>query len=102
MRIITFQVNGQTRWGALQNEQAVDLNLAHALYLASNSREPEYLANSVLEFLQRGEPVWNAARTTLEFLGTRTVEGISFPLSGVRLLAPLPRPPKVVAIGLNY
>lgn len=102
MRIITFQVNGQTRWGALKGDYAVDLNLAHALFLASRAREPKYLANSALEFLGGGEPAWNAARETLEFLGERVVEGVMLPLSRVKLDAPMPRPPKIVAVGMNY
>lgn len=102
MRIITFEINGQVRWGALKGDYAVDLNLAHALFLASRAREPQYLANSVLEFLTRGETAWNAARDTLEFLGDRAVDGVTYPLTRVKLLAPIPRPPKIVAIGLNY
>lgn len=102
MRIITFSVNGETRWGALKDDYAIDLNLAHALFLASRAREPKYLSNSVLEFLTRGEAAWNAARDTLVFLGDRAVDGVMFPLSRVKLAAPLPRPPKIVAVGLNY
>lgn len=102
MRIITFEINGQVRWGALRGDYAVDLNLAHALFLASRAREPQYLANSVLEFLTRGETAWSSARDTLEFLGDRAVDGVTYPLSRVKLLAPIPRPPKIVAIGLNY
>jgi acylpyruvate hydrolase len=102
MRIITFQVNGQTRWGALKDDYAVDMNLSYALFLASRAREPQYLANSVLEFLAGGETAWNAARETLEFLGGRVVEGVVFPLSRVKLNAPMPRPPKIVAVGMNY
>jgi 2-keto-4-pentenoate hydratase/2-oxohepta-3-ene-1,7-dioic acid hydratase in catechol pathway len=102
MRIITFQANGHTRWGALKDDYAVDLNLAHALFLASRAREPQYLANSALEFLAGGEPAWKAASETLEFLGERVVEGVMLPLSRVKLDAPMPRPPKIVAVGLNY
>ena len=102
MRIITFEVNGQARWGAWHNERAVDLNLAHALYCASRAHNPEYLAHSTLEFLQRGETAWQAARETLAFLGDRVVDGVTYPRPRVTLRAPLPRPPKIVAIGLNY
>ncbi len=102
MRIITFQVNGQTRWGALKNDYAVDLNLAHALFLAARGRQPEYLANNVLELLERGETAWTAARDTLEFLVDHTVDGVMFPLTRVKLLAPVLRPPNIIAIGRNY
>ncbi len=102
MRIITFEINGQTRWGAIKNDHAVDLNLAHALFLASRAHQPEYLANNVLEFLERGETAWTAARDTLEFLDDHVVDGVMFPLTRVKLLAPILRPPNIIAIGRNY
>lgn len=97
MRIITFQANGQTRWGALQNGYAVDLNAAHA-----ERGLDMFLAPSVLEFLRAGEATWNAARETLQWLGNRRSSQVTFELDDIRLLAPLPRPGKVVCIGLNY
>lgn len=97
MRIITFQVNGQTRWGAFANGRVVDLNGAHA------DRGLEmYLAPSALDFLRAGETTWNAARDTLEWLGDRELDNVTFALDQVRLLAPIPRPGKVIGIGLNY
>ncbi len=102
MRIITFDFSGHRHWGALHGNYAVDLNLAHALFLASRSREPQYLANSALEFIQRGETAWKQARETLDFIGDRFVEGVMYPVERVKLLAPLPRPTKIVAVGLNY
>jgi 2-keto-4-pentenoate hydratase/2-oxohepta-3-ene-1,7-dioic acid hydratase in catechol pathway len=102
MHIITFAVNGQTRWGAAQGDQAVDLNLAHAMLLATRGQAPEYIAQSALEFIQRGERAWQAAQETLEFIGSRAVEGVVFLMGSVKLLAPIPRPPKIVAIGQNY
>ncbi len=102
MRVITFEANRQKHWGAILGEHAVDLNLAHALFLAARSREPQYLANSVLEFIQRGPETWDSARETLEFIGERFVEGVMFPINQCKLLAPIARPPKIVAIGRNY
>jgi acylpyruvate hydrolase len=102
MRIITFEINGQTRWGALANDYAVDLNLAHALYLASHGRAPEYLANNVLDFLQHGETAWDAARETLDFLSDRVVDGVMYPRARVKLLAPIQYPPDIICIGRNY
>ena len=102
MRLITFEANGQPHWGAQQGDYAVDLNLARALLLAARSREPQYLAGSLLEFIQKGKATWNLARETLDFLGDRFFDGVMFPLSRVKLLAPVPRPPKIVAVGHNY
>lgn len=102
MKIITFEAGGQTRWGALHGDAAVDLNLARAMFLASHGKEAKYLAPDVLDFIRQGEDAWDAAEETLEFFGQRIMDGISFHPDAAKLLAPLPNPSKVVAIGLNY
>ena len=102
MKIVTFVAGGQTRWGAVRGETVVDLNLARAMHLASRGLEAKYLAHDVLDFVRQGEEAWDAANETLEFLGHRVIEGISFPTSAAKFLAPLANPSKIVAIGLNY
>lgn len=102
MKLVTFSAGGQTRWGAVRGDYVIDLNLARAMLLASRGQEAKYLANDVLDFIRQGEPVWDAANETLEFLGSRTVDGISFPTESVKFLAPISNPSKIVAIGLNY
>ncbi len=102
MKIVTFEANGQTRWGAVHGDATVDLNLARAMSLASQGKEAKYLATGVLDFISQGEDAWDAAEETLEFFGHRVIDGISFHLNQVKLLAPLPNPSKVIGIGLNY
>lgn len=97
MRIITFQAHGRTRWGALQNGHAVDLNAAHA-----QRGVDMFLAPTVLDFLRGGETIWNTARETLDWLGNKELPEVTFDLDDVQLLAPIPRPGKVIGIGLNY
>ncbi len=97
MQIITFYVNGETRWGALGGGRIVDLNAAHA------ERGLEIpLAPTVLDFIRAGETTWNAARDTLAWLGDRELENVTFGIEQVRLLAPIPRPGKIIGVGLNY
>jgi 2-keto-4-pentenoate hydratase/2-oxohepta-3-ene-1,7-dioic acid hydratase in catechol pathway len=102
LKIVTFEAHGQVRWGAVRGESIVDLNLARAMFLASHGREAKYLADDVLEFIRQGEEAWDAAEETLEFFGSPVGTGISFPLDSAKLLAPLPEPTKIVAVGLNY
>jgi 2-keto-4-pentenoate hydratase/2-oxohepta-3-ene-1,7-dioic acid hydratase in catechol pathway len=97
MKIITFQVHGRTHWGAIQNGRAVDLNAANDARGVSM-----YQAQSVLDFLRHGQPGWDVARETLAWLGDREIPEGTFALSAVQLLAPIPRPGKIMAIGLNY
>ncbi len=42
------------------------------------------------------------ARAKIENAIYHPAEGSSFPLDSVRLLAPVPRPPKLICVGLNY
>ena len=102
MKIVTFEANGQTRWGAAHGDAAVDLNLARAMFLASQGKEAKYLAPDALDFIRQGEEAWDVAEETLEFFGHRVIDGISFHLDAVKLLAPLSNPSKVIGIGLNY
>jgi 2-keto-4-pentenoate hydratase/2-oxohepta-3-ene-1,7-dioic acid hydratase in catechol pathway len=97
MRIITFRAHGRTRWGAIHNGRAVDINAAHA-----ERGLDMFLAPTVLDFLHAGETVWGEARETLDWLGEREFREVTFALDRVRLLAPIPRPGKVIGIGLNY
>ena len=102
MKLVTFIAGNETRWGAVHGDLLSDLNLARAYYLASRGLEAKYLARDLLDFIQQGEVAWDAAEETLEHLGSRRVDGIVFPSSTAKILAPLPNPSKIVAIGLNY
>lgn len=102
MKLVTFVAGGETRWGAARGDTVIDMNLARAMFLAARGLEVRYLANDALDFIRQGEPALDAANETLEFLGSRVVDGIVFQADAVRLRAPLLNPPKIVAIGLNY
>lgn len=97
MKIISFEAAGQKYWGAQSNGRAIDLNGAHM-----DRGIGMELAPSVLDFIRAGPPALDAARDTLAWLGDKDLEDVTFPLSQVHLLAPIPRTPKVIGIGLNY
>jgi 2-keto-4-pentenoate hydratase/2-oxohepta-3-ene-1,7-dioic acid hydratase in catechol pathway len=102
VKLVTFEIDGKTRWGAARGDRIIDLNLAYAMFLAGHGKNLGYLATDVRHFLEQGEAVWDAANETLEYLGSRAVDGIVFRADAVRLLAPLANPSKIVAVGLNY
>jgi 2-keto-4-pentenoate hydratase/2-oxohepta-3-ene-1,7-dioic acid hydratase in catechol pathway len=102
LKLVTFVAGGQTRWGTARGETVIDLNLARAMFLASRGQEAKYLAADTLDFIQQGEMALDAANETLEFLGSHVVDGIVFKADTAKWLAPIPHPPKIVAIGLNY
>jgi 2-keto-4-pentenoate hydratase/2-oxohepta-3-ene-1,7-dioic acid hydratase in catechol pathway len=85
MRIATFTESGRTRLGLVHGEEIVDLAAA----------APD-LPGEMTAFLAAGAPARARAATALAQATRR------LPLSAVLLEAPLLRPPKFLAIGLNY
>jgi len=83
MRLATFTYRGRTSIGKIVGDTMIDLP-------ASDSGLP----GTMLELLQGGPASMDRARAALP--------GSSYPLAGVELQAPIPNPPKYLAIGLNY
>src|SRR5919205_3350318 len=100
MKLVTYAVDAPfgpiDRLGALEGEEVVDLNAAYKAKLAADDEpDPEALAAffvppSMLEFLRREERGLAAVRDALRF--AQEHETLRFPLAGVKLRAPLPRP----------
>jgi len=119
MRLVTYTFRGTTRLGALAGDAGVvDLNRACALHRAERGeRRARVLADflvppGMLAFLQAGDPALDAARAALASLqdhlrtqrDAALASGLLFRIDepGFRLEAPVPRPGKVLAVGVNY
>lgn len=88
MKLVTFVHNGQTRLGALAADgSVVDLNRAET-----------GLPSEMLAFLQGGADTLARAQKAVAAAGADAV----MPQSAVTLRAPIPRPGKILCIGLNY
>ena len=111
MRLAAFDPEGATkvtpdaRFGALLPLGGEVLDLAKALAIEGGAPEPR----SFLEWFDAEGDRWRRVRDVFGRLSAddRAVEslrraGAVMDLSAVRLLAPVPRPGKVVCIGLNY
>jgi 2-keto-4-pentenoate hydratase/2-oxohepta-3-ene-1,7-dioic acid hydratase in catechol pathway len=84
MKLATFSHHGTTRIGAVDGDEMVDLAAA----------APE-LPREMVAFLEAGREALGAAHAAM-------ADGPRIPLADVRLEAPLARPPKFLAVGLNY
>jgi 2-keto-4-pentenoate hydratase/2-oxohepta-3-ene-1,7-dioic acid hydratase in catechol pathway len=84
MQLVTFQHHEHHHAGVISGDQVVSLK---------SSGFP-----SVLSFLEGGPE----ANKRLEVLLAKPPDDTLFPLAGVKLLAPIPRPTKIICIGLNY
>jgi len=82
MKLVTFTENGSTRIGVVAGDEVIDL-----------ARAAPDLPREMVAFLAAGPAAIDAARRA---------RGSALPLSSVRLRAPVLRPPKFLAIGLNY
>lgn len=91
MRLVTFLEGGEPRLGALRGEGArqevVDLNRADTA-----------LPAEMVPLLQGGPEALARVRRVLD----AAPAGAWRPLAAVTLRAPLPRPGKIICIGLNY
>ncbi len=82
MRLVTFRHAHITRLGRLDGTEVLDLAAAAPA-----------LPTDMLGFLAAGPDALATARAAA---------GPRLPVAEVELLAPIPRPPKILAIGLNY
>jgi len=81
MRLVTFSAGDRPQPGLVANQKVIELPY------------PDLVA-----FLEDGD---RARQTALKLAGNPSA-AVMHPLSAVRLLAPLPKPPKFICIGLNY
>jgi len=84
MRLVSFRSNGQSGAGLLRD------NLIFPLKNAGFS--------DAVSFIAAGEKEHKRAEGLLKTASSRKL----LPLDSVRLTAPIPRPPKILCIGLNY
>lgn len=84
MKLVTFTHEGRTRLGAVDGNEVVDLADA----------APD-LPTEMVAFLEAGQPA-------LETAHAARTDGARLPLDAVALEAPILRPPKFLAVGLNY
>jgi 2-keto-4-pentenoate hydratase/2-oxohepta-3-ene-1,7-dioic acid hydratase in catechol pathway len=122
MKLVTFESGAEDRVGALKGDFVVDIGRAiDSLRSGTLGAEPrselQEAVNTVvaggasprhmIDLLERGE-AWR--RTLGEILETVTAsreplrlpQEVCMPLEKVRLRAPIPRPGKIVCVGLNY
>jgi 2-keto-4-pentenoate hydratase/2-oxohepta-3-ene-1,7-dioic acid hydratase in catechol pathway len=85
MRLVTFETGGQARPGVIsQNDTVIDLSPIGF--------------TGMLEFIESGPEGRVKAQAYLQDPPASAI----YPLNGVKLLAPIPRPPKLICVGLNY
>ena len=107
MRLVMYRENGEARLGAVIGDQVLDL--ARRASKVGVDGLPDGL--DMMTLLREGAPTLEKARQIVdaverslsigggEWLKSR---GVLQPLESLELLAPIPNPSKIIAIGLNY
>jgi len=114
MRLATFSYKGQSsKVGVPTDGLMVDVNAAYRALLSSKG-EPAAAAladaitpSEIIAFLEGGDRALGAAGEALGYvskLGARAAEdhSLAYPIDKITLHAPVPKPGKLICIGLNY
>jgi acylpyruvate hydrolase len=118
MRLVTFAARGQTRVGAVEGDWIIDLTRgARVRYAARGVPRPAARARALLppsmtQLLAGGDEALGLAReVAAEIRGALAVpseahalerDGVAWRPGDVRLLPPVPAPPKILCVGRNY
>ncbi len=84
MRFVTFEIGGHAHPGVLSGDSVIDLSSAGY--------------SSLIDLIGHGA----MGSSQIEKLMAEPPRGSQAPLSSVKLLAPIPRPCKLICVGLNY
>lgn len=109
MKLYTFLVESEPKIGVGLNDLIVDLPTAYDAMRAARKTTVVTvgaLPTDMLEFLRMGEAGLDAAQEVSMFMQRRPALPVgvqaTYPLESVKLLAPIPRPGKVLCSGINY
>src|SRR5919106_2405461 len=118
MKLVTFAYRGVQRVGLLEEERIIDVNRAYAALLGQRGESrvramaDALVPADMIGILEAGERTLMAIREAVEYVreGLGSAEqahglerhGVVFTRSEVALKAPLPRPGKLILLGLNY
>ncbi|WP_068676696.1 fumarylacetoacetate hydrolase family protein [Oceanobacillus sp. Castelsardo] len=101
MKLVTFRINEGLRAGVIVDQYVVDLNKA-----AAWTNEKESLPTDMTAILTAGTPALEAIKRVVtsikKDIENAVTSKIAKPLTDVSLFAPVPRPSKIICVGLNY
>jgi len=103
MKLLTYRdSNGLARAGALVDGQVIDLEERIAALAMPSAVQARLAANGLAPAAGGLLRLLQAGRDAMTALTTSCLDGPRQPLATVTLLAPVPRPGKIVAVGRNY
>jgi 2-keto-4-pentenoate hydratase/2-oxohepta-3-ene-1,7-dioic acid hydratase in catechol pathway len=103
MKLVSYNENGTSRFGALSGDRVIDLARASELY-AVGDRTIEVIPSRIETFFEKPDVFTASARAIIARFEADNVanDTISKLLSDVKLLPPIGRPPKIICVARNY
>lgn len=103
MKLVSYEENGRPRFGAIVGEHVVDLARASEAYAKADA-SISVIPSRIEEFLEQCATLDASAKAVVSRFEASAAKdpAISKPLAQVKLLPPVPRPPKVVCVARNY
>lgn len=95
MKLIRYHDKKEENYGVLRDNWAVSLP---ALAKQLNENLPKHLE----QFINLGSQAIRKAEKLVESAQKKDFEHASIPIDKITLLAPIPFPPKIICLGLNY
>ena len=106
MKLFTFEAEGRSHLGAECHGQLVDLPAANIAMLEARGKSGDVVPFHMLNFLRAGESAMQIAREVCAYMAKRPAvpvgKRLSYAFEEVKLLAPIPRPGKILCSGINY
>jgi len=111
MKLITFNVDGCEKVGALKGDYIIDLREAYSLQLLSKGfsideavqRACKEIPDCMLSFIECGKETLEIARESIEFIIKNNNFGkATYLLKDVNLLTPILKPPMILNMGNAY
>lgn len=112
MKLVTFNINGYSRIGAITEEnKVIDLNYAYQAKLQTEGKyryqeiAEAFIPSQMKAFLQGGRDSIEIANSVVDFALNNSIEfkhQIVFDRNEVKIEAPLSNPGKIICVGHNY
>lgn len=105
-KLVTYTSGDRPRLGAVQGDQIIDLAQANSVFPQDVPSGDSWAAGSIA-FLAAGAPAVQALKNIIENVSRLDAADarhgtLLVPLASVRLLPPIPVPPKIICVGRNY
>ncbi|UCC68316.1 MAG: fumarylacetoacetate hydrolase family protein [Armatimonadota bacterium] len=101
MKVVQFRSAYYQAVGLLEGEQVLDFTRAYFACCAARDVPADAAAHSILHMLQEGLFCADLFASVRAFIEEHRL-GPQLTVKDAELLAPIPRPPRIIALGLNY